>query len=179
MTSQKVSQTINTLKPGKYSLTAVMRTNELEHLTTQHIYVTVGDETKEAFMSEAGIGTNMDAWETLIVPFEVSFENQPVEIGVASSGNGTQSGWFKADDFRFRYHGTSSTTNSIQNNIIESVYVKGGKGCVEIISDINNNISIYNIDATLAYKGEINKGTNTIILEKGIYIILGKLITIY
>ena len=81
-------------------MTAVMRTNTLGDLTTQHIYATVGDDTNRTFMTENGVGTTDAAWELLEVPFVIDPINNYVLIGVASTGDGGQNGWFKAKDFR-------------------------------------------------------------------------------
>ena len=176
--SQKVYQKISNLKSGKYVLTAVMRTNVIEHLTDQHIYLTVGSETSKAFMSEAGIGTNNLAWENLSIPFELNANNQPIEIGVASTGDGSQSGWFKADDFRIQYHGPSNNPNNIENTIVNQNTVRGCKGYIEINAVENGSAVIYKIDGTVASKTSIQKGINNINIEKGIYIVNGKLIIV-
>lgn len=179
--SQDVYQLIDELRPGNYRMTAVMRTNTLEDLTTQHIYATVGDDTNRTFMTENGVGTTDAAWELLEVPFVIDPINNYVVIGVASTGDGGQNGWFKADDFRLYYHGTNAVINNIETTEKDnsSTDVYGGKGFVSISSVYAQQIKIFTIDGRLNGNYEVIPGTNKITLAPGAYIINGSVIMVY
>ena len=108
-----ISQTINTLPKGQYTLTVDMqasnRSEQIVRLGKQYVFA---NEQKGFFaeqLSTAGVSDTYPM-QTIAVNFEQESDFSPVTIGVSTEGAKSET-WFKIDNFRLYRLGEDTNTN--------------------------------------------------------------------
>lgn len=159
--SVTLSQTAEGLKEGFYRVKAWLATDDGES-----VVLFAGNET--ATMTADGRGERY-MMETTIDSIYVE-EGGALEIGVQSN-----TGWYKADNFKLFYLGDESTTTAIEmvreTNKTNDIKAYGGTGCIVIESTQQTDIHIYSIDGSLIDRFTVNGRLQISGFNKGIYIV--------
>ena len=109
-----------TLPAGKYTVYADLRTDGVDKITNQGVYASVaGVITKSGTITNvAPTWNSKEGWNTLSATFNNSSAGEVI-IGISSTGNGGNSGWFQADNVRLFYLGFDLTeANNALNSLI-------------------------------------------------------------
>lgn len=90
------------LPAGSYTVSAALRTETAAQVTSQHVFVKIGEDVDSSAVLGAPIGDSWNAanaWQTLSVAFSLE-EETVVTIGAGSTGGAGSAGWFQIDNFR-------------------------------------------------------------------------------
>lgn len=119
------------LPAGSYVVSAALRTEKADQVTSQHVYVKIGEDVDSSAILGAPIGDSwnaVNAWQTLSVSFSVEKESV-VTIGAGSTGGANSAGWFQIDNFRLSCTGLidpalAPAVDSLKALIVEATELK-------------------------------------------------------
>ena len=182
--SSSMSQTIENLPAGEYTVSALLRGSASVNIELKAV-VTSEDGEKTYKKNFTGTGaTSVEGSEYKNGWQKVETETINIAWGdkivlTATATGGSSSGWWSADNFSLSWKESAvnaiTTTNADNDTEIVSV----GNGMVLIHSESASQIDIYSISGMLTEKVLLKEGTNTVILPKGVYVIGRKKVAVF
>lgn len=113
-----INQTV-TLPAGKYIVSADLRTDNVNNITNQGVYASIG-----GIVTKSGTITNVastwnsaEGWNTLSAEFNNGSEGEVI-LGISSTGTSGSAGWFQVDNVRLMYLGYDLTAANEQLNTL-------------------------------------------------------------
>lgn len=134
------------LPVGKYKVYADLRTDNVNNITNQGVYASVGGivTKSDPITNVASTWNSLEGWNTLSATFSNGSEGDVI-IGISSTGKGSgNAGWFQADNVRLEYLGFDlSVLNESLNSLIEAAQgiVTANEAAPKTIENLNVVIS--------------------------------------
>jgi len=165
-------QDLRNLPAGEYRLEASLRnTDDLDHVTNQHLYAETGGVKLESALLTSVSGAGNNDWTRLSIDGIQVASGQTLRIGAHSDGDGASNrGWFQADDFRLYYKGMSGVESVA---VTDALKLRAEKGAVIVDSDREMSLRVYAIDGRLVAVFAVVPGSNRFELTPGLYIAAG------
>lgn len=148
-----IHQTV-TLPAGKYTISADLRTDNVNYITNQGVYASIGGiVTKSGTITNvASTWNSLEGWNNLSATFNNGSEGEVI-LGISSTGTSGSAGWFQMDNVRLMYLGYDLTAANEQLNTL----IATAQGIVTANAAAPKTIENLNTAITAAQNAEQTK----------------------